>query len=62
MGRSIRSLPVWSLAAFLGFFLTAPAAAQTGLATITGLVSDASGAAVPGLPVTATNQDTEGHL
>ena len=35
-----------------------PAAAQTGLATVTGLVSDASGAAAPGLTVTATNQAT----
>jgi hypothetical protein len=58
MGRAIHSLPVLSLAAFLGFFVAAPAAGQTGLATITGIVRDASGGAVPGLAVTATNQDT----
>ena len=38
--------------------ITTPAAAQTGLATITGIVSDATGGAVPGLTVTATNQAT----
>ena len=32
--------------------------AQTGLATVTGIVSDETGAAVPGLTVTATNQAT----
>ena len=37
---------------------TAPAFAQTGLATVTGLVTDNSGAAVPGVTVTATNQAT----
>jgi hypothetical protein len=36
----------------------APAAAQTGLATMTGIVTDNSGAAVPGVTVTATNQAT----
>ena len=35
-----------------------PSAAQTGLATITGLASDNSGAAVPGVTITATNQAT----
>ena len=37
---------------------TAEAAGQTGMATLTGIVSDSSGGAVPGLTVTATNQDT----
>src|SRR5688572_11072258 len=35
-----------------------PSSAQTGLATVTGLVTDNSGAAVPGVTVTATNQAT----
>ena len=35
-----------------------PSSAQTGLATVTGLVTDNTGAAVPGVTVTATNQGT----
>ena len=45
----------------LGIFvlvMPATAAGQTGLATVTGLVSDESAAAVPGVTVTATNQAT----
>ncbi len=38
--------------------LTTPAEAQSGLATVTGIVSDETGGAVPGLTVTATNQAT----
>jgi outer membrane receptor protein involved in Fe transport len=38
--------------------LSATVAAQTGLATVTGIVSDASGAAIPGLTVSAVNQAT----
>src|SRR6185295_6110307 len=38
--------------------LSATAAAQTGLATVTGIVSDASGGAIPGLTVSAVNQAT----
>jgi carboxypeptidase family protein len=51
----VRALHVLSLAVLL---LPAPAAGQTGLATVTGLVSDESGGAMPGVTVTARNQDT----
>ena len=34
------------------------AQAQTGLATVTGIITDSSGGAIPGLTVTATNQAT----
>src|SRR5262245_25198723 len=52
--------PAWYLifAALAVFAITPAALAQTGLATITGLVSDPSGAAVAALAVTATNQGT----
>ncbi|RPI05615.1 MAG: carboxypeptidase regulatory-like domain-containing protein, partial [Actinobacteria bacterium] len=45
-----------ALALVLG--LAAAAQAQTGAASITGLVTDQSGAAAPGVTVTATNQAT----
>src|SRR3954467_2008615 len=56
MVRPTRSLV---LACFL-FTLLVPmtSSAQTGLATVTGLITDNSGAAVPGVTVTATNQAT----
>jgi len=38
--------------------LPAGARAQTGLATVTGIVTDTSGGAIPGVTVTATNQAT----
>ncbi|MBM3793491.1 MAG: carboxypeptidase regulatory-like domain-containing protein [Acidobacteria bacterium] len=44
--------------AFLCFSLAAVAAAQTDTAIITGIVTDGSGAAVPGAQVNATNQAT----
>ena len=51
---------VWriGLVAITGLGLPAPVAGQTGLATVTGLVSDPSGAPAPGVIVTATNQAT----
>ena len=51
-----------SLVAIAGLLLATPAAGQTGLATVTGLVSDSSGAAAPGVTVTATNQATKTKL
>ena len=57
--RSVATgVPRLSLAILVGLALTVSATAQTGLATITGIVSDASRAALPGLTVTATNQAT----
>jgi hypothetical protein len=41
-----------------GLLLATTVLGQTGLATVTGLVADSSGAAAPGVTVTATNQAT----
>jgi outer membrane receptor protein involved in Fe transport len=46
------------LVASAALVLSATLSAQTGLATVTGLVSDVSGAAIPGLTVSAVNQAT----
>ena len=53
--RIVRRVGLFALA---GLVLATPAVGQTGLATVTGLVADSSGAAVPGVSVTATNQAT----
>jgi hypothetical protein len=47
-----------ALPALVVLLVTMTAAAQTGLATITGIVTDNSGNSVPGLTVTAVNQAT----
>jgi hypothetical protein len=49
----------WFGIVFLGILLAlvpVHARAQTGTATITGVISDETGAALPGVTVTATNQ------
>ena len=47
------------LALLLGMVLTAvPGNAQTGQGVITGLVTDVSGATIPGVAISAVNQDT----
>ncbi len=51
-------LAILCLALALVFGLHGDAFAQTGAASITGLVTDQSGAAAPGVTVTATNQAT----
>ena len=54
-----RVMRLFALTSLLVLAITPlPSSAQTGLATVTGLVTDNSGAAVPGVAVTATNQAT----
>jgi len=53
-----RRLSIGLLLLALGLFAPAAAFAQTGAASLTGIVTDDSGAAVPGATVTATNQAT----
>ncbi len=47
-----------TLLGILLLLLGADTRAQTGTATITGLISDQTGAVLPGVTVTATNQST----
>jgi hypothetical protein len=44
--------------AFVGLYLTSPAGGQTTFGSITGVVTDPTGAAVPGAAITVVNQDT----
>ena len=53
-----RVLPAALLLLAVGLFAPTPAFTQTGAASLTGLVTDQSGATVPGATVTATNQAT----
>ncbi len=55
MKCSLFSVPAVALALAIA---AAPARAQTGAASMTGIITDQSGAAVPGATVTATNQAT----
>ena len=57
--RAHSRIGVWlSLAVLLTVMGAAPGFAQTGLATVTGIVSDEQGGVLPGVTVTATNQAT----
>ena len=55
-GSSLRALAIW-VAVMVGA-MAGPAFAQTGAASVTGLIIDESGAPVPGVTITATNQAT----
>ncbi|MGH9159858.1 MAG: carboxypeptidase regulatory-like domain-containing protein [Vicinamibacteraceae bacterium] len=56
--RALHTSALRLAAAFAGLLLATPVAGQTGLATVTGIVSDASGGVMPGVTVTAANQAT----
>ena len=54
----VRRVPQLSFIVLIGLLMPAIAVGQTGLATVTGIVSDESGAAIPGLTVRVTNEAT----
>ena len=56
--KTARLLGYALLAFVIGILTPAVTLAQTGAASLTGIVSDSSGGAVPGATVTATNQAT----
>src|SRR5262245_3794556 len=56
--KTARLLSYALLACSIGVLTPAVTVAQTGAASITGIVTDQSGGAVPGATVTATNQAT----
>ena len=58
MKASRRRLSTGLFLLALGLLVPATTFAQTGAASLTGIVTDDSGAAVPGATVTATNQAT----
>jgi Carboxypeptidase regulatory-like domain len=58
MGALARLMVTLSVVTLVSVIVPAPSAGQTGLAILTGIVSDESGAPIPGITVTATNQGT----
>ena len=58
MGTQWRVLTAALVVLAVGLLTPTPAIAQTGAASLTGIVTDQSGATVPGATVTATNQAT----
>lgn len=58
MRALLRNAGRLALAGLAAVMLSSTASAQTGLATLTGIVTDNTGSAVPGLTVKATNQAT----
>ena len=55
-GKALRAILVGTVVMLIA--AAAPVLAQTGAASVTGLITDESGAPVPGVTITATNQAT----